>query len=613
MAIVSVTANDNAASERAAAVTQDPGQFTISRDVADSVPLIVDFQLSGTAAHGTDYSAISGVWYDSYAGVYKGSVTIPANQTSVTIDIQPINDANRESSESVNLTLISSSCCGGCCGCGGGYSLGTASSASITIADNDNWAVAVEVTDATAAERGSGEPQEPGQFTIARSGETDLTNSLTVYFQLAGTATHGGDYSSLSGVWYDYYAGVYKGTVTIAAGQATATIAVQPINDAMRETDETVNLTLVADTSNNAYTLASATTAQVVLADNDDWTVSVQASDAEAAEPNNPGQFTITRSGSTDLANSLSVMVQITGTAAFGSDYSSISGLYYDYSASSYRGTLTISAGQTSLAINLQPIDDTIVETSETAVLTILSDGGCCGCGAAAYSIGTPSSATVTLADDDAANVWAVSIQATDATASERGSGETQDPGQVTITRSGQGSLSSPLTVSYQIGGTAAYASDYSSLPDVWYNHAVSAYQGTVTIPANQTSVTLSIAPINDAQRETSESVSITLIAPSGCGCGSGNYSVSTPAAATVSISDNDDWTVAVQATDAEAGEPNNSGQFTITRSGSTDLSNPLPVTVQMTGSASFGSDYSCYESLIQGKQPRKAYYNQHR
>jgi len=63
----------------------------------------------------------------------------------------------------------------------------SASSATVTIQDNDNWTVGVVATNNLAKE---GTPGNYGLYTITRTGETDLTHPLTVYFTMAGTATY---------------------------------------------------------------------------------------------------------------------------------------------------------------------------------------------------------------------------------------------------------------------------------------------------------------------------------------------------------------------------------------------------------------------------------------
>ena len=83
----------------------------------------------------------------------------------------------------------------------------------------------------------------------------------------------------------------------IPSGQASATVTVTPINDTFVEGTETVILTL---SSHASYTLGATTSATVNIADDDRSTVTIVASDTTASESaGNPGQFTVSRSGST--------------------------------------------------------------------------------------------------------------------------------------------------------------------------------------------------------------------------------------------------------------------------------------------------------------------------
>ncbi len=84
-----------------------------------------------------------------------------------------------------------------------------------------------------------------------------------------------------------------------------------------------------------------------------------------------------------------------------------------------------------------------------------------------------------------------VSVQAIDGVSGERGN----DPGVFSVTLTGL--TTSPLNVSFALGGTAQYASDYEPVPLI------------VTIPAGQASATVTIAPINDIASEGPESVSL--------------------------------------------------------------------------------------------------------
>jgi len=162
-------------------------------------------------------------------------------------------------------------------------------------------------------------------------------------------------------------------------------------------------------------------------------TVTITANDSTATEAGPTiGQFTVTRMGST--ASALTVYFAVSGTATSGSDYSSI-------------GTsVTIPKKSASAAVTVTPINDTLVESDETVVVTLSTN--------AAYTVGTPSSATVTITSDDIASLPTVTITANDATATEAG----PTTGQFTVTRTG--STTSALAVYFAVSGTATSGSD---------------------------------------------------------------------------------------------------------------------------------------------------------
>jgi hypothetical protein len=109
-------------------------------------------------------------------------------------------------------------------------------------------------------------------------------------------------------------------------------------------------------------------------------TVSITASDASASETGpNPGAFTITRNSGSNVA--LTVNLNITGTAGNGTDYQSIPAF------------ATIPVGTNSVNVAIIPVDDPDVESSENVTLTLVSSLD--------YLIGSPSNATVTIADND--------------------------------------------------------------------------------------------------------------------------------------------------------------------------------------------------------------------
>ncbi|MCC3500520.1 MAG: S8 family serine peptidase, partial [Microcoleus sp. PH2017_15_JOR_U_A] len=108
-------------------------------------------------------------------------------------------------------------------------------------------------------------------------------------------------------------------------------------------------------------------------------TVSIEATDPSASENGDPGTVTISRKGQTKY--DLKVDYLVGGTASAGLDYQRLS------------GSVTIPAGQSSVAIPIVPVDDNLVEGDETVALTLSTGQG--------YTIGKDGSATVTIADND--------------------------------------------------------------------------------------------------------------------------------------------------------------------------------------------------------------------
>jgi hypothetical protein len=128
---VSIAATDASAAEAGS----DTGTFTISRaGGSTTAPLTVSLAFSGTATSGADYQAIA------------SSVVIPAGAASATVNVTPIDDAVAESAETVVATVQS----------GTGYDVGSADSATITIADNDSIAPPPAATSSAGKGGGGG-------------------------------------------------------------------------------------------------------------------------------------------------------------------------------------------------------------------------------------------------------------------------------------------------------------------------------------------------------------------------------------------------------------------------------------------------------------------------
>ena len=237
--------------------------------------------------------------------------------------------------------------------------------------------VTVSAIDASAAEVISGQTANPGTYRITRSEST--TAPLTVPYTMSGTSLNGTDYTLLNG------------TATIPAGLTFVDVALNVIDDTWIENNEAAILTVSPSTN---YTLGATNTAIVTIVDNDQNTVTVSAIDASAAEVTsgqtaNPGMYRITRNGSTSSA--LTVPYTMSGTGSNGTDYTFLN------------GTATIPAGLTFVDVALNVIDDTLIESNETAILTVSPSSN--------YTVGATNTATVTIADNDLADWFDLNIQ----------------------------------------------------------------------------------------------------------------------------------------------------------------------------------------------------------
>ena len=259
------------------------------------------------------------------SGAAPRSVAFATSDNSKTITLPTRDDNAIKTASTVTVSLAT----------GSGYTLGTATSASVSVTDNDTavWTVSAQPTE--IAEGGS------STITLAVANGKTFAANQTVSLAVTGTAS-GSDYS-LSAT-----------ELTLPAGASSVTATVTARDDASVESDETVIVTAIHD----GQPIGSAT---VTIEANDVavWTVSAQPT--EIAEG---GSSTITlavANGKTFTANQ-TVSLAVTGTAS-GSDYS--------LSATE----LTLPAGASSVTATVTARDDASVESDETVIVTAIHDG----------------------------------------------------------------------------------------------------------------------------------------------------------------------------------------------------------------------------------------------
>jgi len=394
--------------------------------------------------------------------------------------------------------------------------------------------VSVEATDAAAAEVGL----DPGAFTVTRTGDTAAP--LTVYYAVAGTATQGADFGALSG------------SVTIGAGSASAVIVVNPVDDALAEGAETVQLIVTEDPG---YGIGFPSTAIVTIADHPyqqdpgtDGIVSIEAEHFDNNITRSSHEWTeVTPSG---YSGEGAIEAAPNVGTSFNKNYSPISpqvdyqinftqtGTHYiwvrGYGPGKSDDSIHIGLdGQEVLtADHIQKFGSSWtwanITKSRTAAVVEITDPGLHTINAWMWEDGFVLDKIVVTTNPNytptgtgpveslrGEGAVIVNVIASDANGAEEGN----DTGAFTVSRTGD--TTDTLTVFYTVSGTATEGADFAAL------------SGSVTIAAGSASALVTVTPIDDDEIEGSETVQLVLSADAA-------YVTGSPSVADVVIADND-------------------------------------------------------------------------
>ena len=440
--VVSVAALDANAAEAG----RDPGVFLITRTGSTTAALTIYYGVTGSALHGTDYYAL------------PGQITMPAGAVSVPVVITPYDDDLGEPDpETVVLSLTTYN---------NTYQLGTAFSATVNIADNDDLPVV-----AVRAGTSPSEPSTAGTFIIRAIGSA--TGNITVNYTLSGTATAGSDYTAPSG------------SVTLSAnGSVETTVTIPTLNDATLEDTETIVLTLTPGAGYKIYNDGSAT---LRLKDDDSGEhvmVSTWNDGVAEATTADTGKFYFSRTGTT---GDLVVDYAISGTAINGTDYDLLP------------GTITIPDGASGTDVTITPINDALLEGTETVTVTVLAGAG--------YGPELPKTATLYLADNETLPISVGFTSATGATTEAPGAlGEYRD---IAVTLSA--ASADTVTVEYTSGGGSAAGDDIDWTFADAANANAAIPGGVLTFAPGVVSQNVRIRVRNDSVSEGNETAILTL------------------------------------------------------------------------------------------------------
>ncbi|MCA9995646.1 MAG: hypothetical protein KDE56_07865, partial [Anaerolineales bacterium] len=332
-------------------VAEDSGiaVVSIALDTASGRPITLHYATSnGTATADDDYTTTS------------GTLTFAAGELTKSIVIPVRNDTMDEADETVNLTLSNVD----------GAATGASTTAVLTILDDDEAPIVRFHRPTYEVSEGAG----------VVNVEVELSNAsgfpvLVDYATTPETATTPADYIATPA----------SGKLSFAAGETMKTISIVLVDDGLLEATETMKLVL-SNPSNANLDFFNETTVEIL--DNDaSPSVTVQFSASQYSRPETANSTAMEVRLSQAAAGVVTVNYTIVGnTATIGSDF---------LAASS--GTLTFSPGQTSKNVTLTILDDPWQEGNETLTVTLSSPTGA--------TLGSPSSAVMTITDNDAFRV----------------------------------------------------------------------------------------------------------------------------------------------------------------------------------------------------------------
>ncbi|MGN7838490.1 putative Ig domain-containing protein [Stenotrophomonas sp. 22385] len=410
--------------------------YTVTRSLNLSSATVVNLTTGGTATPGTDYTGAT------------TTLTIPAGATTATLTIDPVADGVVEANETVILTV----------GTGSGYTVGTPSSATGTILNDDVPVASISVSPASVNE----DSGTALVYTVSLD-QAPLA-PVSIAFTVGGSATSGSDYAAVSS------------PLLIAAGATSGSIMVMPIADANIEGNETVTIALG---SGAGYTLGAPTVATGTIIDDDLPSLSINdVSVNEGDGGTTIMAFTVSLSAPAGPGGVSFDIATADGTATAGSDYV----------AAALSGQV-IPAGSSIATFSVLVLGDTLNEPNETLFVNVSNVSGATV--ADAQAVGT-------IVNDDP--VPALSIS--DVSLSEGNAGTSA----ATLTVALSAASGQPVTVNYATSNnTAVSPTDYVSTsgtlvfaPGVTSRDIVVQVNGDTTPEADET-FTVSLSGASNA------------------------------------------------------------------------------------------------------------------
>jgi Calx-beta domain len=336
-------------------------KITVTLSHPVDADVTIDYATAGgTAVAGSDYTDTHGTL--TFAGnVHNGGPG--TGETTKVIQIPITQDPDAEDPETLTLTLSNALP-------GASSIIGAPATATVTIADDDppgsidfkSLQYDVDETDGQAI------------VTVQRLG--GVGGAVSVDYRTSdGSASAGADYAAVSG------------TLDWAAGDSTDKTFTVPVTwDGRAEATESISLELT--NPRGGADLGPNTAALIRIGDDGaSGPLALSSNAYTVGEAAGMVTITVTRSGGSLGGPVTADYATSAGTATAGSDYAAAA------------GTLTFGPGEAAKSFTVQVTSDPTHEGDESFQVTLSNAGG-------GATIGSPSRATVTIADDDAAPVW---------------------------------------------------------------------------------------------------------------------------------------------------------------------------------------------------------------
>ncbi len=550
---------------------ENAGTHIVTVNLSPAAPsggLTFGYSVSGTATAGSG---------NDFTIQNSGTLSVGANATTVEVPVVINDDSAVESSETVVLTLNG----------GTGYTVGSTSVHTLTIADNDDPPPSAPVVQFASASSSASEDDGTHNVTVNLSTAAP-SGGFKLGYSVSGTATagSGNDFTIQN-----------SGTLSVSAGDITATIPVAIRDDSTNESAETVVLTLNGGTG---YTVGSTSVHTLTITDNDGTAAQAILSLTGPADANegNSGtsdkHFTVSLSGTPSksvswqlcFAGTATIDASASGTIPASADYQPIFGQApIDLSGRDPLCTDRVFRTQGSLTntgLGIRIKGDTDSESDETVIATLRIDTG-----PDDVVLGT-SKVTYTILDDDG------TLQSQPVITINGGNAVTEGTAAsftVNASPAPSASLEVNLNVSEETGG----GQDYVASDDEG--------GATVTINAGSSTATFTVDTVADSTDEPNGQVMVAVDTGTG-------YSVgSTSSSASVTVNDDDgppparsslDGVRSFSIDDATAMEKDGTINFTVRLSAATQGNSQASVRVATRDvTAVSGLDYQSLDTLV--------------